>query len=232
MTIQCVWTSAFFPSLSLYLSMHGQSQAFCSWGGYSLTWHICSFLMMWIVSDFYEWGYHYLGHVIPSLWRWHKHHHRFYNPSPFAVIADEAPDQIVRSLLLLLFPVLLPTNLDVLFFTYAVFFYGHGIYMHAGHELAWPDAHHPWINTSYQHYLHHSQGAVGAPAHTGFFVKIWDQMMDGDTTAKLYKEGKCGCTKCCRERGERSLEAWQKLTKPDYSGLFSLSFWMQGLKGK
>lgn len=27
------------------------------------------------------------------------------------------------------------------------------------------------INTSFQHYLHHAEGAVGKPRHTGFFIK-------------------------------------------------------------
>ena len=43
-------------------------------------------------------------HYFSALWTVHKHHHVFYNPSPFAVIADEYFDQFVRSTPLLLLP--------------------------------------------------------------------------------------------------------------------------------
>jgi lathosterol oxidase len=51
------------------------------------------------------------------MWEIHRHHHKFYNPSPFAVIADEAPDQLVRALPLLVLPIVMPMNMDLLFFT-------------------------------------------------------------------------------------------------------------------
>ena len=37
------------------------------------------------------------------------------------------------------------------------------------------------------------------------------------------------CAGCCRERGERTREAYDKIVKPDYSKLFSIGFWMDGL---
>jgi hypothetical protein len=30
-----------------------------------------------------------LGHCYERFWAVHKHHHAFFNPTPFAVIADE-----------------------------------------------------------------------------------------------------------------------------------------------
>lgn len=228
LTLKCISLSTLAPSLSLYLVASGQSQAFCGWGGRSPAWHFCSFLAMWLLSDLFEWGYHGLGHAIPALWKQHKNHHLFYNPSPFAVIADEAIDQLVRSLPMLIFPVLVPTNMDVLYGMFITMFYGYGVYMHGGYELEWPDAHHPWINTSYQHYLHHSVGAAGKPAHTGFFFKLWDQLVGADLTAELAKEGKCTCAKCARQRGERTVEAWNAVEKPDYSILLEPKFWLSG----
>ena len=50
------------------------------------------FLVIWIGSDFIEWFYHHLGHRYSALWEVHRHHHKFFNPSPFAVIADEVSD--------------------------------------------------------------------------------------------------------------------------------------------
>ncbi|CAE8635607.1 unnamed protein product, partial [Polarella glacialis] len=226
LTLKCIALSTIGPSLSLYLSAHGKSEAFCGWGGYSLTWHLGMAVAMVATIDFFEWIYHYAGHQVPFLWKGHKSHHRFFNPTPFSVIADEAFDQLVRSAPMLL-SVVVPVNMDVMFGLFTCFFYGYGVYLHCGYEMDWPDAHHPIINSSYQHYLHHAEGAVGKPRHTGFFVKIWDQMLGGDVTEENFKAGKCSCAKCSRNRGERSLEAFQKIEKVDYSPLLKPSFYLE-----
>lgn len=228
LTLKCLALSTICPTIAMQLVASGKSQAFCGWGGRSLLWHIGSFLIMLIGCDFFEWGYHALGHKFPFLWKQHKNHHKFYNPSPFAVVADEAIDQVVRSFPMLFFPLVMPTNMDVLFGMFATLFYGYGVYMHSGHELDWPDAHHPIINTSYQHWLHHSVGGCKHLAHTGFFVKIWDQLWGHDLTEEMFKEGKCTCVKCSRTRGERTREAFEKIEKPDYSVLLKLDFWLNG----
>ena len=47
--------------------------------------------------------------------------------------------------------------MDMLFFTYAIFFYFYGVYLHSGHELEWLSAHNRYFNTSFQaraKYLH------------------------------------------------------------------------------
>jgi lathosterol oxidase len=121
-----------------------------------------------------------------------------------------------------LFPLLMPINVDLLFFAFALFFYGYGVYLHWGYELPWPDAHHPWLNTAYQHHLHHARATLRRPYHTGFFLKLWDQLAGGAYT------GACECSRCARERGERSLEAWQRVEKPDYSVLLRPAYWWRG----
>lgn len=230
LTLKCISLSTVFPALTLYLAAQGKAAGFCGWGDHSLLWHVGQWLILVTVTDFYEWAYHYAGHQIPYLWAGHKSHHRFYNPTPFAVIADEAFDQIVRSAPMLA-GVFFPINMDVLFLTFSMFLYGYGIYLHCGYEFSWPDAHHPIINTSFQHYLHHAEGAVGKPRHTGFFVKLWDKLVDGDSTSELYKAGNCKCAKCAGLRGERSFEAWKKVEKPDYSPLLKPSFYFEALFG-
>jgi len=225
LTLKCIALSTIAPALSLYLATLGKSEAFCGWGDRSLTWHIASMVVLILCVDFFEWLYHYAGHQVPALWKGHKSHHRFFNPTPFSVIADEAIDQLVRSCPMLV-SVFVPINIDAMFLTFTLFFYGYGVYLHCGFEFDWPDAHHPWINSSYQHYLHHAEGAVGKPRHTGFFIKTWDQMVGGDNTADMLKAGKCGCAKCSRARGERTKEAWAKVEKQDYSVLLKPSFWL------
>merc|ERR1719336_1204956 len=124
-----------------------------------------------------------------------------------------------------------PTNMDMLFVLFATFFYAYGVYIHSGYEMEWPNAHHPVINTSYQHYLHHAVGGSGIPAHSGFFFKCWDQLVGADLTRKNFEAGKCGCAICSRARGERSREAWMAIEKPDYSVLLKPNFWLSGSSG-
>lgn len=89
------------------------------------------------------------------MWNVHKHHHVFYNPTPFAVIADELVDQFVRSLPMVILPALIPINIDLLFAIFSTLFYGYGVYLHWGYESPYLSAHNPIFNTSYHHYSHH-----------------------------------------------------------------------------
>ncbi|CAF1089303.1 unnamed protein product [Rotaria sordida] len=74
-----------------------------------------------------------MGHTIDMLWNVHKSHHQFYNPTPFAVIAEDYVDQIVGASPLVFIPALVPINMDLLFFQFAIFFYGYGVYLHWVH---------------------------------------------------------------------------------------------------
>ena len=211
-------TGTTLPALALYLARTGQSKAFCN-AERGIGYDVISFFVIWITCDFYEWFYHYLGHRFAAMWEFHRAHHVFFNPSPFAVIADEYVDQFMRSSPLLIIPLFIPINMDVLFLTFAVFFYGYGTYLHWGYELSWLDAHNPIINTSFQHYLHHAVSGRKTPYHTGFFFKIWDQL-----AGTTYKK-ECFCVKCERAKGGRTREEFAKIKKPDYSVLLSPSFW-------
>jgi lathosterol oxidase len=214
-------TATTCPALALHLRGFGLGKAYCGVGERGVGYLALTFFVIWIGTDLFEFLYHRLGHLWRVGWREHRHHHVFHNPSPFATIADNSIDQLVRSLPMVLFPLLMPVNMDLLFFTFAVFFYGYGAYLHWGYELEWPDAHHPWINTAFQHYWHHARSTLNKPLHTGFFFKIWDQL------AGSIEEGPCACCKCSVARGERTLQAWNAVEKPDYSPLFTLSFWLR-----
>ena len=89
------------------------------------------------------------------MWNVHKHHHVFFNPTPFAVIADELVDQFVRSLPLVILPAMMPINIDLLFLIFSTLFYGYGVYLHWGYESPYLSTHNPIFNTSYHHYSHH-----------------------------------------------------------------------------
>lgn len=214
--------SAIFPSLSLHFAgWSGLSQGFCGWGGYSIYYHLATAGLVWVGSDFYEFSYHRLGHVSFPFWKQHKHHHIFFNPSPFAVIADEWIDQLMRSLPLFLIPLVMPVNMDMLFFTYAVFFYFYGVYLHSGHELESLSAHNKYFNTSFQHYCHHAKSLMNKPYHCGFFIKLWDNLFDC-----VYPEDQCFCAECSRRKGERTEEVFAKVKVPDYTLLFNPKIWI------
>lgn len=222
-----IYTATLCPAIALHLVDAGWSKAYGGLGGRSVGYLVFTFFVIWIGSDLYEFAYHRLGHTKDFAWKQHKAHHVFFNPSPFAVIADEHLDQLIRSAPLLLIPLLMPVNMDLLFLTYGAFFYGYGVYLHWGYETSWPDAHHPWINTAFQHYVHHARSTRNKPIHTGFFFKIWDQL-----AGSLYKAGPdtCICAKCSTARGERSREAFEAVKKPDYSVLLDPAFWWNGDK--
>jgi len=160
-----------------------------------------------------------LGHRLNYFWAIHKHHHQFSNPSPFAVIADEYLDQFIRAAPLVIIPLVMPINMDLMFLQYAVMFYAYGVYLHWGFESEYPDAHHPVLNSSFQHYLHHAISVKNKPLHTGFFFKLWDQMF-----GTMYV-GECFCAKCEQRAGKRTPEAFEKIVKHDYSVLLQTSFW-------
>lgn len=220
-----IYTATLCPAIALHLVSFGWSHAYAGLGGYSWGYNVFTFFFVWIVSDLYEFAYHRLGHSRPFWWSQHKAHHAFANPTPFSVIADDHLDQLIRSAPLLFIPMIMPINMDLLFLTYAAFFYGYGVYIHWGYELRWPNAHHPWINTSFQHYYHHAKSSANKPIHTGFFFKLWDKL--AGSTYDVPK-AECVCASCSIERGERTPEAFAKIEKPDYSVLLSPSFWLRG----
>lgn len=230
-TIMGLVPATLIPAYTLVASLNGgeifggalgegfaRSKGYCGdphtigWSGFLLqTAVIFSF------TDFVEYCYHYLGHRFSLFWRIHRHHHSFFNPTPFAVIADEWPDQFCRTLPMLALPLMMPINMDLLFFIFASLFYGYGVYLHSGYELPFLSAHNPIFNTSYHHYHHHAVSIIGKPIYTGFFFKIWDYLFDTAETAP------CKCHSC---RPARSEKMWENEPKPDYSVLLSPTWWV------
>ena len=51
--------------------------------------------------------------------------------------------QLFRSAPLLLLPILLPINMDLLFIQFGLFFYTYGVYLHCGYEHSFISPHNP-----------------------------------------------------------------------------------------
>lgn len=218
----------FAPSIHLALISNGTLRHHCDT---PLTWQyrVYSFVMVLFIVDLYSWTWHFLGHYVGSLWSVHKHHHRFANPTPFSTIADLPPDNIVRSLYMIVVNVIsygivgLPVDVDVLYFVTAIIIGVYGMYFHCGHEFESLPYNHPILNTSYQHYVHHALSYRNKPYYTGFVFKIWDDI------AGAHYHGKEVIPALEDQKlGNRSFERWEKEVMPllpDYGVLLSPSFW-------
>eukprot|EP01032_Pedospumella_encystans_P021139 gene21139-23993_t len=205
------------PAFTLMASKWGYSQGYCGSGTGAEYPLLVQLIIIFVFTDFAEYYYHLMGHKYNLLWSIHRHHHMFYNPSPFAVIADEYLDQFVRTLPMVILPFVMPINMDLMFAVFAVLFYGYGVYLHWGYESQYLSAHHPILNTSYHHYIHHALSAKNRPIYTGFFFKLWDNMFG------TVLSDPCTCFDC---RPKRSLEMWKETIKPDYSVLLSPKWWL------
>jgi len=215
------------PAFSIYTATRPvlgvQSMGYCNdpegigWQG-----HLVQVAIIIGFTDFVEYAYHWIGHYFHFMWDVHKHHHLFYNPTPFAVIADEWMDQFIRSLPMVALPLMMPTNIDLLFAIFGLLFYGYGVYLHFGYESPMLSAHNPVFNTSYHHYSHHATSVIGHPVYTGFFFKIWDFIFN--TNAKTA----CKCVEC---RPRRTPKDFAAVDKPDYSVLLRPGFWTSYLTG-
>jgi len=214
----------FLASLHLHLISNGMLRHHCDT---PTTWsyRLFSAVTVVVITDFYEWGWHYLGHYVDALWTVHKHHHKYYNPTPFGTIADYPMDNFMRST----YPIVVYTvsyglfgmalDLDMLYFATGFVTMIWGMYLHCGHELPSIRYDHPVLNTSFQHYVHHAVSVKNKPYHTGFFVKLWDQLAgsvyDGSQVIPAVED---------QLLGNRSRERWEKEVQPhlpDYSVLTS-----------
>jgi len=220
-TLSGVVVATFCPALCLYLAKHGYSKAYCGiTPEHDIKATVIQFFVVWLVSDFYEFFYHWCGHKFSFLWEQHKSHHQFFNPTPFAVIADDVFDQVFRALPMLVFPMIAPINLDLMFGTWGTLFYLYGTYIHLGYEFPLISAHHPILNGSYHHHLHHAISTKNKPMHTGFFFKLWDQLFDS------VHKGECFCCECQHKQGKRTEKEFKAISIPDYSPLFTVDFWL------
>lgn len=138
--VKAMWCAALCPALAFWLYAKGdvapiRQYGFCgTMPEHGWRYDLYTFILFWIVSDFWELAYHHIGHRFRCLWKQQLHS----SPTPFAVIADEFADHFCRALPSVLFPFVLPTNLDVLYSAFiALFYWRGGVYQHCGSELQW-----------------------------------------------------------------------------------------------
>ncbi|XRB18396.1 hypothetical protein RI054_18g82420 [Pseudoscourfieldia marina] len=103
-TLACGALSTLCPAAALHLSAQGKLKAYCGVSEHGMLAEFVSAALVLVACDFFEWGYHRMGHTLAPLWSRHRHHHTFSIPSPFAVIADDYLDQCVRAAPMLVLP--------------------------------------------------------------------------------------------------------------------------------
>ena len=88
--LKSLMAATLVPAATLILSQErfrhlGLAQAYCGlappqglavpWGLSPLAYLAVQFVLFWVVSDFFEWGYHQIGHRFTWTWAIHRHHH-------------------------------------------------------------------------------------------------------------------------------------------------------------
>lgn len=181
-----------------------------------------SLVVCLVATDLYEWAWHQLGHRVAALWVVHRHHHQFPNPTPFATIADQPPDNVMRSLYPLVACVVCgwvlgaPPDMDALYGAVGLVNVLWGTYLHSGHEYDVAPYDHPWLNTSFQHHVHHAVSSASTPYHTGFLLRAWDRM-----AGTQY----CGTAVVPAEVARRTRAEWERVVVPDYRVLLDRRWW-------
>lgn len=230
---RCAVVSVLVLTLTVMMALHGCTDLFVLDRSISsnLVWIVIAFVLV----DFYEYMYHYTGHKLDSFWSYHKRHHYFYNPTPFGVIADDVMDQLFRTVPIVLFPILFPKiNALVLGFVFSIDPI-YGTWLHTGHDSPWIRSIANFLkkktggcrfvlNTSAEHYLHHAASGRTSPMYCGFYIKVWDWLLNTHDEVRL--------DALLADLGpeKRSLKEFETVVKPrieDYGQLGTFRFWYE-----
>ena len=68
------------PTIALYMAKNGIGKAYC---GVKNGWEfeVLHFFAIFLLVDFFEWAWHYMGHKFDVLWNIHRPHHKYHNPT-------------------------------------------------------------------------------------------------------------------------------------------------------
>lgn len=163
---------AFNAALCFYFSFHGIGHQIIHWHDATLLYHVVSIFMLIATVEIFEWWFHWYSHRNRFLWKFHKKHHQFPNPTPYTVLSDHPVDMWVKSSPLVWVPFLFPISSFVLVGWFAFVNFVYGTYLHAGFEFPWlPNRHTKYLLSSWHHNIHH----LSKPGKNyGFFTGIMD----------------------------------------------------------
>ena len=183
-------------ALSFWCAQRGYSRMYADPGEYGLLYIPLSIFFVFITMEVFEWAFHWACHRSQILWTVHKHHHRYSNPTPFGVMADQPIDMLIKASPILWVPFLFPIWDVALIGTFATMNFIYGTYLHAGFDFPFmPSPHSRYLVGAWHHNEHHS-GSVDY--NYGFFTGFLDIWFGTRFTPndKAEKRSSYRCTEC------------------------------------
>ena len=159
-------------AVSFWLGIHGYSQMYADPLAYGWAYIPVSIFLVFLTMEVFEWTFHWACHRSDLLWKIHKHHHRYSNPTAFGVMADQPFDMLIKASPILWIPLLFPISDVALIGTFATLNFVYGTYLHAGFDFPFmPSPHSRYLVGAWHHNVHHA----GSLEHNyGFFTGFMD----------------------------------------------------------
>jgi lathosterol oxidase len=183
-------------AIAFWCSSNGYNRMYASPSDYPMWVIPASVVGVFLVMEVFEWAFHWACHHNALLWKIHKHHHRYSNPTPFGVMADAPLDMFIKASPILWIPFLFPIWDVALIGTFAVMNFLYGIYLHGGFDLPWmPSPHSRYLVSAWHHNDHH---AGSLDYNYGFFTGFMDILFKTRFTPsdKSVKRPSYRCPEC------------------------------------
>jgi Delta7-sterol 5-desaturase len=162
-------------TLSICLHEKGYNGLVDSFWDMTFLEHVKSIILMWLITEVFEWTFHWASHRFAFLYKYHKSHHAYANHTPFAVLSDHPIDMAVKSSPLLWIPFLFRIWDVTLVGWFATTNLLYGSYLHSNIEIPFfPSRHNQWFVSSWHHSKHHTSHR---PVNFGFFTRFMDRIM-------------------------------------------------------
>lgn len=183
-------------SASFWAAQNGYGGLYADPGAYGYAYIPLSIAFVFVTMEVFEWTFHWACHRSPLLWKIHKHHHRYANPTSFGVMADQPVDMLIKASPILWMPFLFPIWDVALIATFATMNFAYGTYLHAGFDPPWmPSPHSRFLVSAWHHNEHHA----GSVDHNyGFFTGFMDILFGTRLTPsdKVESRPNYRCTEC------------------------------------
>jgi len=174
-TVSCLAASLSI-TLNIWCYQHGWSRMTTRYDQLSFGEHLEYSFWVWAITEVYQWWYHKMCHHWQILWRFHRFHHLYSNPTPFTVLCDHPVDMFFKSSPLFWIPLIIPVWDVTLYGWYGFVHLIYGAYLHSGYEIPWlPSKTSRWFVSSWHHNVHHS---LNIPKNFCFYTRILDVLFD------------------------------------------------------
>jgi sterol desaturase/sphingolipid hydroxylase (fatty acid hydroxylase superfamily) len=187
-------------AIAFWCYYHGYNRLYASPSEYPLWYIPVSIFGVFVVMEVFEWAFHWSCHRNDLLWKIHKHHHRYANPTPFGVMSDQPLDMFIKASPIFWIPFLFPIWDVALIGTFAAINFLYGTYLHAGFDPPWmPSPHSRFLVSAWHHNEHHA----GSLDHNyGFFTGFMDIAFKTRLTPndKVATRPNYRCTECRDQR--------------------------------